>query len=51
MDFDRGQLSSNSYVRANRLFTVDHAVIIYTVGLLKPGKMDEIRAKIRQLFA
>jgi mRNA interferase MazF len=28
-DFERGRLNVDSFVRANRLFTVDHSVIIY----------------------
>lgn len=49
-DFERGRLNIDSFVRANRLFTVDQAVIIYTVGMINSSKLDEVRAKIRQLF-
>ena len=49
-DFERGRLNIDSFVRANRLFTVDQAVIIYTVGMIKSSKLDEVRTKIRQLF-
>jgi len=50
-DFERGRLNVDSFVRANRIFTVDHAVIIYTAAMIKPSKLDEVRARIRQLFS
>jgi mRNA interferase MazF len=50
-DFENGQLAVASYARANRLFTVDHAVIAYTAARLKPVKLQEVRARIRMLFS
>ena len=50
-DFQRGRLNVDSFVRANRLFTVDHSVIIYTAGMVKSSKLDEVRARIRWLFS
>jgi hypothetical protein len=41
----------DSFIRPNRLFTIDHAVIIYTAAKVKATKLDEVRAKIRQLFS
>lgn len=49
-DFEHGRLNVDSFIRANRLFTVDHSVILYTTGKVKTSKLDEVRAKIRQLF-
>ena len=49
-DFESGRLNVDSFVRANRLFTVDYAVIIYTAAKVKISKLDEVREKIRQLF-
>lgn len=31
-DFERGRLAIDSFIRANRLFTVEQAVILYAVG-------------------
>ena len=50
-DFDHGRLNVDSFIRSNRLFTVDHAVIVYTTAKVKASKIDEVRAKIRQLFS
>jgi mRNA interferase MazF len=50
-DFERGRLNVDSFVRANRLFTVDHSAIIYTAATVKSSKLDEVRAKIRRLFS
>lgn len=50
-DFQQGQLSVDSYARANRLFTVEQSVILYSAAMVKPAKLQEIRGVIRQLFA
>lgn len=31
-DFERGRLNIDSFIRANRLFTVDHSVILYSAA-------------------
>jgi len=49
-DFQQGNLSVDSFVRTNRLFTVDHSVIIYSAARISDAKLAEIRAKIRELF-
>jgi mRNA interferase MazF len=50
-DFESGRLNVDSFARANRLFTVDHAVIVYSAAKLNRSKLDEVRAKIRDLFS
>jgi mRNA-degrading endonuclease toxin of MazEF toxin-antitoxin module len=50
-DFEKGQLNVDSFIRPNRLFTVDHAVLAYSTGKIQATKLDEVRAKIRQLFS
>jgi mRNA interferase MazF len=50
-DFQNGRLSQDCYARANRLFTVDSALILYTVGNLKAAKTNEILEAIRSLFS
>ncbi len=50
-DFDRGRLAVDSFIRPNRLFTVEHSVILYTAAKVKAAKLSEVRAKIRGLFA
>ena len=50
-DFERGRLALDSFIRSNRLFTVDRSVILYAAGKIKDVKLQEVKAKIRQLFA
>ena len=50
-DFERGRLTMDSFIRPNRLFTVEQSVILYAAGKVKDSKLREVRAKIRDLFA
>jgi mRNA interferase MazF len=50
-DFEYGCLAVDSFIRANRLFTVEQSVILYTAGRINPAKLEEVKSKIRQLFA
>ncbi|MGD0349026.1 MAG: type II toxin-antitoxin system PemK/MazF family toxin [Verrucomicrobiota bacterium] len=50
-DFERGRLVRDSFIRPNRLFTVEQSLILYAAGKVKSEKLNEIRAKIRGLFA
>ena len=49
-DFERGRLAVDSFIRSNRLFTVEQSVILYAAGKIKAAKLQEVKAKIRQLF-
>jgi mRNA interferase MazF len=49
-DFERGHLNVDSFIRTNRLFTVDHSVILYSAAKVKLSKLNEARAKVRELF-
>jgi mRNA interferase MazF len=50
-DFERGRLVRDSFIRPNRLFTVEQSVILYAAGNVKGSKLREARAKIPELFA
>jgi mRNA interferase MazF len=50
-DFERGRLTVDSFIRPNRLFTVDHSVILYTAAKVRDTKLEEVRARIRLIFA
>jgi len=50
-DFERGRLVRDSFIRPNRLFTVEQSLILYAAGKVKSEKLNEVRAKIRGLFA
>jgi hypothetical protein len=50
-DFQTGELAVRSYIRPNRLFTVEHSVIAYTAAQVTSAKLDETLAKLRKLFS
>jgi mRNA interferase MazF len=50
-DFEQGRLAVDSFIRPNRLFTVESSVILYAAGKVKPDKLKEARSKISGLFA
>ncbi len=50
-DFERGRLAVDSFIRSNRLFTLEQSVILYAAGKIKDAKLQEVKSKIRQLFA
>ena len=50
-DFERGRLAVDSFIRPQRLFTVEQSVILYAAGKIKNAKFQEVKARIRQIFA
>lgn len=50
-DFERGRLAVSSFIRPNRLFTVEQSVILYTTARVKEAKVEEVKSRIRQVFA
>jgi hypothetical protein len=51
IDFQSGRLAVESYIRANRLFTVEQSVILYSAARISGAKLVEVKAKLRELFA
>ncbi len=49
-DFERGRLAVDSFIRPSRLFTVEQSVILYAVATVKDAKLQQVKARIRQLF-
>ena len=49
-DFESGHLNVDSFIRTNRLFTVEQSVILYSAAKIKSSKLNEVRTRIRQLF-
>jgi mRNA interferase MazF len=49
-DFERGRLTVDSFIRPNRLFTVEQSVILYTAAKVKDAKLAEVRVRIRLIF-
>jgi mRNA interferase MazF len=50
VDFERGRLAIDSFIRSGRLFTVEQSVILYAVGKIKGAKLHDVKAAIRKLF-
>jgi mRNA interferase MazF len=50
-DFQSGRLVQDSYIRPQRLFTVEKSVILYTGGQVTAPKLQDVKARLRQLFA
>ncbi len=50
-DFERGHLNVDSFIRPNRFFTVEQSVILYSAAKVKNSKLNEVRTRIRDLFA
>ena len=50
-DFERGRLAVDSFIRPHRLFTVEQSVILYAAAKVTDAKLNEVKARIRQLFA
>jgi len=44
-------LTVDSFIQANRLFTIEQSVILYAAAKVKSSKLDEVRAEVRGLFA
>lgn len=49
-DFSEGGLNLDSYVRPDKLFTIEQAIIEKRMGLLQGSKLIIVKAKIRQIF-
>src|SRR5207249_1191222 len=49
-DFESGRLAHPSFIRPQRLFTVEQSVILYSAGKIRPIKLQEVLAKLRSIF-
>ena len=49
-DFERGQLAVASFIRPQRLFTLEHHLILNSIGKVQATKLDEVLGKVRALF-
>jgi mRNA-degrading endonuclease toxin of MazEF toxin-antitoxin module len=49
-DFSEGTLRIDSYIRFDKLFTVEPSVIAGKAGALKTGKIKLVRSRIRGIF-
>ena len=49
-DFETGSLRCPSNVRPNRIFTADSHIVLYRVGNLSRGKLNQVIEKIIDIF-
>ncbi len=49
-DFERGQLPQPGFIRPQRLFTLEHHLILNSVGKVTAEKFDEVFKRVRGLF-
>ena len=50
-DFEKRRLAVDSFIRPNRLFTVEQGVILYAAARIRDAKLAEVKAQIRQFFS
>ena len=50
-DFAKGSLHLDSYVRPDKLFTIEQSIIDKAVGSVQTSKLETIKAQIRQIFS
>ena len=49
-DFERGQLPQPGFIRPQRLFTVEHHIILNSVSKVTAAKFDDVFKRVRALF-
>jgi mRNA interferase MazF len=49
-DFEAGSLNLESNIRPNRLFTADNHIILYSIGDIKIGKLNQVIDKVVEII-
>jgi mRNA interferase MazF len=49
-DFDEGSLPISSFVRPDKLFTIEPSIIETKLGSLKNNKTEDVKEAVRKLF-
>jgi len=50
-DFERGPLPQPRFIRPQRLFTLEHHLILNSIGKVQTAKLDEVLRKVREFFS
>src|ERR1700682_2354494 len=50
-EFSSGELKVDSYIRPDKLFTVEQSVIQAKAGVLQSNKAEQIKTSIREMFS
>lgn len=49
-DCERGQIDHPCFIRPQRLFTLEHHIILHSVGKVTEAKLDEVLKRAREFF-
>jgi mRNA interferase MazF len=49
-DCERGQVDQPCFIRPQRLFSLEHRIILHSIGKVQAAKLDEVLVKVRELF-
>lgn len=49
-DCERGQVDQPCFIRPQRLFTLEHHIILHSVGKVTEAKLDEVMKRVREFF-
>jgi len=49
-DCERGQIDQPCFIRPQRLFTLEHHIILESVGKVTEAKLDEVLKRVREFF-
>ena len=49
-DCERGELNQPCFIRPQRLFTLEHHLILHSIGKVQAAKLDEVLRKVREFF-
>jgi mRNA interferase MazF len=49
-DYERGQIDQPCYIRPQRLFTLEHHIILHSLGKVTEAKLEEVLKRAREFF-
>jgi len=49
-DCERGELGQQCFIRPQRLFTLEHRIILHSIGKVQAAKLDEVLRRVREFF-
>jgi mRNA interferase MazF len=49
-DCERGELGQPCFIRPQRLFTLEHHLILNSIGKVQAAKLNEVLRKVREFF-
>ena len=49
-DCERGQIDQPCYIRPQRLFTLEHHLILHSLGKVTEAKLEEVLKRAREFF-